>query len=137
MLPFENNRLSSDLARYQRNAEILAVAPDLGIGAPTVGWLASAFSAMLALCDPHVPRKIATPLLILASGADRVVATSTTELFASRLKTGEAIVIKGARHELLMESDYYRDQALAALHAFIPGGDRVSVSSHRVSVPAP
>src|SRR5581483_8235129 len=97
---------------------------DLGIGAPTIGWLASAFTAMTALVDPKLPRKIKTPLLTLASGADRVVLTTAAEGFAARLKTGEAIVIRGARHELLMESDIYREQALAALNAFIPGGDR-------------
>jgi lysophospholipase len=52
-----------------------------------------------------------------------VVLTQATERFASRLKTGSAIVIVGARHELLMESDFFRDQALAAIDAFIPGGE--------------
>jgi lysophospholipase len=135
-LPFENNRLSNDLARYERNAAILAAAPDLGIGAPTIGWLAAAFAAMTKLVDPAIPRKISTPLLILASGADRVVATAAAEGFAARLKTGEAIVIRGARHELLMESDIYREQALAALNAFIPGGDRTGFAAGRVSASA-
>jgi lysophospholipase len=122
-LPFENNRLSSDPFRYERNAAILSAAPDLGIGAPTIGWLASAFKTMGALSNPNFPRKLTTPLLIVASGADRVVETLATQRFASRLKTGEAIIIKGARHELLMESDTYREQVLAALDVFIPGGD--------------
>jgi lysophospholipase len=136
MMPFENNRLSTDPVRYARNAAILAAAPDLGIGAPTVGWLASAFGTMRALAHPHFPRKVATPLLILASGADRVVTTLAAENFASRLKTGEAIVIKGARHELLMEHDIYREQALAALNAFIPGGDRIGLAAGARSIPA-
>jgi lysophospholipase len=135
-LPFENNRLSTDPVRYERNAAILAAAPDLGIGAPTIGWLASAFAAMTGLADPNLPRKVATPLLILASGADRVVTTMAAESFAARLKTGEAIIIKGARHELLMESDIYREQALAALNAFIPGGDRSGFAVGRASVRA-
>jgi lysophospholipase len=135
-LPFENNRLSTDAVRYERNAAILAAAPDLGIGAPTVGWLAAAFSSMAQLIDPELPRKVKTPLLILASGADRVVTTAAAEGFAARLKTGEAIVIRGARHELLMESDIYRAQALAALNAFIPGGDRSGLAVGRASIPA-
>jgi lysophospholipase len=134
--PFENNRLSTDPVRYARNAAILAAAPDLGIGAPTVGWLATAFRTMRALANPNFPRRITTPLLILASGADRVVTTLSAENFASRLKTGEAIVIKGARHELLMEHDLYREQALAALNAFIPGGDRAGFPAGRLSIPA-
>ena len=89
---------------------------------PSIG-LASACQMMRALSDPNFPRKIATPLLIVASGDERVVSTQATERFASRLKTGSAIVIIGARHELLMESDFFRDQALAAIDAFLPGGE--------------
>jgi lysophospholipase len=121
--PFNNNRLSSDSSRYARNAGILTAAPELGVGDPTVRWLATAYRAMNMLADPSFPPKIKAPLLILASGADRVVSTQVTERFAARLKTGEAIVIRGARHELMMERDFFRDQALAALDAFIPGGD--------------
>jgi lysophospholipase len=47
------------------------------------------------------------------------------------LKTGEAILIRGARHELLMERDFLRDQALAALDAFIPGGDKQASTDAR------
>jgi lysophospholipase len=132
--PFENNRLSSDSARYARNAEVLAVAPELGVGDPSISWLATACRAMNALADASFPPKIKVPLLILASGADRVVSTEVTERFAARLKTGEAILIRGARHELLMERDFLRDQALAALDAFIPGGgQQASTDARRVT----
>jgi lysophospholipase len=121
MKPFENNRLSSDHGRYERNAAVLTAAPYLAIGDPTVSWLAGAFRLMAAVTAPALAPKLATPLLVLASGADRVVSTAVTERFAARLKLGAAIVINGARHELLMEADIYRDQALAALDAFLPG----------------
>lgn len=128
-MPFENNRLSTDRARYERNAAILSAAPDLGVGAPTVDWTASACHMMRALSDPNFPRRIATPLLVVASGDERVVSLQATERFASRLKTGSAIVIVGARHELLMEADFFRDQALAAIDAFLPGGELSSQES--------
>ncbi|HEV3248172.1 MAG TPA: alpha/beta hydrolase [Beijerinckiaceae bacterium] len=133
-MPFENNRLSTDRARYERNAAILSVAPDLGVGAPTVDWTASACHMMRALSDPNFPRRIATPLLVVASGDERVVSMQATERFASRLKTGSAIVIVGARHELLMESDFFRDQALAAIDAFLPGGELSSQETETTTV---
>jgi lysophospholipase len=37
------------------------------------------------------------------------------------LKAGHVVTIPGARHELLQEADIYREQALAAFDAFIPG----------------
>ncbi|MBV8448638.1 MAG: alpha/beta hydrolase [Hyphomicrobiales bacterium] len=121
--PFENNRLSTDRTRYERNAAVLAAAPELAIGDPTIDWAASACHMMSGLSDPKFPRRLTTPLLVVASGDDRVVSTHATERFASRLKSGSAIVIVGARHELLMESDFFRDQALAAIDAFLPGGE--------------
>jgi lysophospholipase len=134
--PFENNRLSTDFVRYERNAAILNAAPDLAVGDPTVGWAASASHMMRALSDPNFPRKIAMPLLVLASGHDRVVSTQATERFASRLKTGSAIIIVGARHELLMESDFFRDQALAAIDAFIPGADHGEPDEEKAAMSA-
>lgn len=135
-MPFENNRLSTDRARYERNAAILSDAPDLAVGDPTVDWAATACHMMRALTDPNLPRRIATPLLVVASGDDRVVSMQATERFASRLKTGSAIVIPGARHELLMESDFFRDQALAAIDAFIPGGEGSSQEAPTTTVAA-
>ena len=135
-MPFENNRLSTDRARYERNAAILSFAPDLGVGAPTIDWTASACHMMRTLTDPSLPQRIATPLLVVASGDERVVSMKATERFASRLKTGSAIVIVGARHELLMESDFFRDQALAAIEAFIPGGEPLAEEAETITVSA-
>ena len=110
--------------RYERNAAILSEAPDLVIGDPTVDWAASACHMMRALVGSEFPAPDRERLS--SSWRAEMIAWSSlqaTERFASRLKTGSAIVIVGARHELLMESDFFRDQALAAIDAFIPGGE--------------
>ncbi|TIM62928.1 MAG: alpha/beta hydrolase, partial [Mesorhizobium sp.] len=36
---------------------------------------------------------------------------------------GSLLVIDGARHEILQETDFYREQFFAAFDAFIPGSD--------------
>ncbi len=41
--------------------------------------------------------------------------------FAVRLRAGSHLVIPGARHEILMEQDRYREQFWAAFDAFVPG----------------
>lgn len=120
-MPFKGNRLTSDPVRYARNADAATAIGAGAIGAPTVSWLDSAFRFMKRFADPRYPLKIRLPVLIVAAGADPVCATPATERFASRLKAGHAIVIPGARHELLMERDEIRDQFWAAFDAFIPG----------------
>lgn len=120
-LPFKGNRLTSDPVRYARNAHAASTIGAGAIGAPTVSWLDSAFRFMKRFTDPRYAMRIRLPTLIIAAGADPVCATPATERFAARLKAGHAIVIPGARHELLMEQDVIREQFWAAFDAFVPG----------------
>jgi lysophospholipase len=120
-MPFAGNRLTSDPVRYARNANAATAVGPGAIGAPTVAWLNSAFRLMKRLTDSRFALKIRVPTLVVAAGADPVCATPATERFASRLKAGHAIVIPGARHEILMERDRLREQFWAAFDAFIPG----------------
>ncbi len=120
-LPFKGNRLTSDPDRYARNANAATAIGAGAIGAPTVAWLDAAFRFMRRFTDPRYAMTIRLPTLIVAAGEDPVCATPATERFASRLKAGHAIVLPGARHEILMERDAIREQFWAAFDAFIPG----------------
>ena len=119
--PFKGNRLTCDPVRYARNAHAAQAIGAGAIGEPTVAWIYSAFRFMRRFTDPRYAPKIRLPTLIVAAGADPVCATPATERFAARLKAGHAIVIPGAKHEILMETDAIREQFWAAFDAFIPG----------------
>lgn len=119
--PFADNRLTSDPARYARNANIVAVAPHLAVGDPTIGWIDAAFAIFDEFADPEYPRRTLTPILIIAGAGDRIVDLRVIEKFASRLKAGRMIMLSRGRHELLMERDDIRGQFWAAFDAFIPG----------------
>ncbi|MFG1401436.1 alpha/beta fold hydrolase [Xanthobacter sediminis] len=120
-VPFERNRLTSDPARYGRAAEMVRAFPQLGLGAPTNGWLHAAFRAMDQLADPEVVREIRQPLLMVAAGGEHVVSNPAIEHLATRLIAGAQVVVPAARHEILMEQDFFRAQFWAAFDAFIPG----------------
>ncbi len=119
--PFEGNRLSTDPARYARNAAAAAAVGPGAVGDPSIAWLASAFRAMRRLRDPRVPPKIDLPILVVAAGADPVCGTPATERFATRLRAGHVLVLPGARHEILTECNAIRGDFWAAFDAFIPG----------------
>lgn len=121
--PFEDNALTSDLQRYERNARILIGAPNLAVGAPTISWTAAAFRLMRAMQRPSYGLTLRVPVLILGAGDDTIVSTRAAEALATRLRGTDCITIPGARHEILMERDIYRRQAWAALDRFLPGGD--------------
>jgi lysophospholipase len=119
--PFSDNPLTSDPARYARNAAAAAAVGSGAIGDPTIGWIDAAFRFMKGFMDPRFGLKVRSPVLILAAGADLICATPAAERFAARLKAGFAIVLPGARHEILMERDRIREQFWAAFDAFVPG----------------
>jgi lysophospholipase len=120
-LPFAGNNLTSDPVRYARTVAILEAEPALGIGSPTIAWVDAAFRVMNEFADPSYASRLRQPLLLVAAGQDRIVSTPAIGQFAMRLRAGSHLVIAGARHELLMEQDRYREQFWAAFDAFVPG----------------
>ena len=121
--PFASNKLTSDPARYARNCELYEAYPLLGLGGPTVAWIRAAAEASATVQDPDFIAKIHTPILIVAAGADEVVANRPIENLALRLRNGSLLTIDGARHEILQEADIFREQFFAAFDAFVPGSE--------------
>lgn len=120
-LPFEGNRLTSDAARFARNAEVVRAAPQLAVGDPTVGWANAAFRLMKQFAAPEYARAVRTPVMAFLCGRDRIVSSRAIQRFTQRLPVASLIDIPGARHELLMERDELREQFWAAFDAFVPG----------------
>jgi len=127
--PFAGNPLTSDPARYIRNAEIIRSQPQLGLGGPTVRWVSAALQAIDRVHEPDFIAGITIPTLIIAAGADSVVSTPAIERFATRFRNGTLLTIDGARHEILQEADFYREQLLAAFDAFIPGSEEPAMTT--------
>jgi lysophospholipase len=121
--PFDGNVFTTDPVRFARIANLAKAAPELGLGGPTIGWAHAAFRLWRRFDEPNFPRRLETPALIIASGADRVVDTSAAESFAARVNSGRIIVIDGAEHEILIERDSFRSQFWAAFDAFVPGSE--------------
>ncbi|MEP9399417.1 alpha/beta hydrolase [Mesorhizobium sp. KR2-14] len=122
-VPFASNVLTSDPQRYERNGRICAAYPQLALGGPTVAWIRAASKAIARVSEPEFMARIQIPTLLIAAGADKVVSSHAVEDYARRLRVGSLLTIYGARHEILQESDFYREQFLAAFDAFIPGSD--------------
>ena len=104
--------------RYQKFTELYQSTPEIQLGGVTLHWLAEALKAKNILFKNM--DKLTTPTLILQAGADSVVDNDAQNTFCQQLNklqpkscpNGQPIVIQNARHELLFESDHYRNQAL-------------------------
>lgn len=119
-LPFDGNPLTSCPTRFGDFSRLRDTHRDLGIGPPTARWLNEIRKAMTRALRPDHLTEITVPTIILAPVLDGVVPFSAMEALAKRFRAGQLIPIPGARHELLMEQDRYRSQALAAILAFLP-----------------
>jgi len=121
--PFEGNPLTSDIARFHRNAEIIAAHPELTVGAPTARWLHETFKAARRVSNQAHLTRITIPTLILAPMLDGVVPYRAQEELSRKFRAAQLITVNGARHELFQDRDIYRAQGLAAIEAFMPGLD--------------
>jgi len=128
--PFEANKLTSDPRRYARNMALTRTFRELGLGGPTVAWVRAACIASRKVSTLAFRESFRIPTLFIAAGADEVVLRQAVEDYARSLRTGRLVTIDGARHEILQEADLYREQALAAFDAFVPGSnaDRYAVT---------
>ena len=118
---FEDNLLTSDRERFLRNQSVVAAAPELAIGPPTIAWVRAALAAMAEIGSDKFPSRLRVPVLMLAASDDRLVSSLAIEELAMRLKVGSQLVLRGARHEILQERDVIRQQFWAAFDAFVPG----------------
>ncbi len=132
--PFEGNQLTSDRLRFERACEVVQAAPHLGVGAPTIGWVAAACSSIATINSAAFMESIKVPVLIVAAGNDTIVSTPAIEHFTSRTKSCTHIVLAGAKHEILQERDQLREQFWAAFDAYIPGSAIVPRSSEQPEI---
>lgn len=116
---FEGNTLTSDPERWGRTKAVLQAAPDLGLGAATVGWFRAAMRSCRMLTAPDFATTVKVPVLMLAAGEDHIVSTRAIEELGVRLKIGSHLLLPGALHEILQESDAIRQRFWAAFDAYL------------------
>lgn len=114
---FPGNPLTSDRRRWDRDSTTLELAPQLGLGGPTFGWLKAARQSIRRI---NRMKKPLAPVLIVAAGADRVVGNEGIRRLARKVPGMALTFIPDARHEILGERDMIRRQFLAALDSFLP-----------------
>lgn len=119
---FQNNRLTHCETRYQIFREAYESHPEAKLGGVTGRWLMAAHEAMMDIRANAESFPI--PALILQAGQDAIVDNTRQNEVANKINDCEFLRIPGARHEILMESDGYRDIALRAVLNFFSDADQ-------------
>jgi len=118
-MTFEDNLVTSDRGRFARMQDMLAANPAIRLAGPTWGWLEAAYRSMARVASPGFAEAIATPILIVGAGRDRIVQTAAARAFAHRLPNGTWLELEDSEHEILMENDSIRSRFWAAFDAFV------------------
>ncbi|WP_423839984.1 alpha/beta fold hydrolase [Vibrio mytili] len=119
--PFEDNPLSQSHDRYQWFRNLYTEKPELQVGGPSTRWV---WQGLMAAKQCFLlTRQIKVPVLLIQAQNDRIVSNLAQKRFIDKLrKTNpetELLTIEGAQHEILFESDQYRNQALDAIFRFM------------------
>jgi lysophospholipase len=116
---FKNNPLTHDEQRFEQNNNMYQRYPEMQLGGVTAHWMAEAIKAKSDILNNL--DKLDAPILVIQSGADTIVDNEAQNLFcdllhqvnASSCPDGKPVVVKDAFHELFIEQDSMRNQAIA------------------------
>ncbi len=102
---FNSNYVTHDERRYRFTDEWFAADPRLALGGPTLGWARQAVRSMSAALAPGYLERIDIPALLFTAGEDRLIPPRTHLPVVARIKKATHVIIEGARHEIMMETD--------------------------------
>lgn len=86
--------------------------PDLRMGGPTYGNLLAISQAMKTAKSKGFAEDITTPCTILSAAGDFMVSDTSHHVMAARLPDCKVITLQGAKHNMIMETDEWRNKVL-------------------------
>lgn len=115
--PFEVNPLTHSQVRYQWIRDLYELHPELKLGGPSTRWVWQGL--MAAKQCLQLTRQVKLPTLVVQAEADTIVDNKAQTRFITKLaKTNPNCriqLINGAKHELMFESDEYRNPVLTSI----------------------
>ena len=116
--PFEENNVTSDKARYERSEKLIRKDENLGIGGLSISWAYEALKRTKEMNSPGWIKNIRQPVLLLNATKDKLVNPNENLKICSQ---SDKVVIANieSEHEILMETDFIRQQAWEAIDKFI------------------
>ena len=131
--PVQGNLYTGSAVRSQRVLDQNSAAPTTVLSSPTWGWIARSCDAAHAARSDAA--QVTTPVLVLVAGQDKIVLNHGAVQFCQRLAAGRPgagcggpdggpVVVTGAEHEMLIERDALRQQAMGRALAFLQQAGR-------------
>ncbi|NVK13809.1 MAG: alpha/beta hydrolase [Rhodobacteraceae bacterium] len=110
--PFEGNTLTTDPDMYKLMHAQLAAQPDLVLGGPTIQWLRVSLQECAELEKLPSP---ALPCITFLGTEEQIVNPEAVHDRMNRWPGGELDLIKGAQHEVMMETPEIRAHVFSSM----------------------
>lgn len=107
---FDSNIVTHDRDRWQLQRDLIAAVPELEVGPMTWGWLGASLDILNETRKPALLRGVDCPVFVASAGDEQLVDNKAHAKVAKHIPSCTHITIEGARHEILMEQDAYRQQ---------------------------
>ena len=113
---FKKNTLTSDKKQFNRLQKILKEHTELHSGAPTLGYLIAILKEIDDINHADFPYK---KILVLLAEREQITDNEAVTRLISRYKFIDLLTIKDAQHEILIEKEDLRIEALSSMHKFL------------------
>lgn len=110
---------SSDAIRDGLHRHWSETNPELQVGHVTFGWVIKALKSCAKIRNSDFLKNIKIPVLVAVAGNEAIVDNDAIREVVRDLPHGQMLEIEGARHEILMEQDIYRDAFLKAFDKMV------------------
>jgi lysophospholipase len=112
-VPFEENLFSHSEVRYSVEKFLFTNWPQLALGGATAKWVLESLKATKDIDK----LSLSTPILMFQASEDQIVMPERQNSFCQR-NYCQKVTLPGARHEILMEKDSLRDDAMRRIAQF-------------------
>ncbi len=113
---FKKNTLTSDYKQFKRLQTILGENENLHSGTPTLGYFIEILKEIESLNCTNIPNR---KILVLLAGREQITDNKAVIKSIKRFDFIDVITIKGSQHEILIEKEKIRKEALFLIHAFL------------------
>ena len=113
---FRNNTLTSDKKQFKRLQTILKNNLNLHSGVPTLGYLIAILKEIDSLNKVDFPNR---NILVLLAEQERITDNKAVLRLIRRYDFINVVKIKKAQHEILIEKETIRKEAMSVIHRFI------------------
>lgn len=107
---FETNIVTHDKRRWEIHNALIEASPDLYLGPVTWGWLNASLAIISKFGKAKHLKEVNIPIFVASAEEEKLVDNGSHEKVAKYLPDCEHVMVEGAMHEILMETDDRRQE---------------------------